>query len=203
VLTADPRIFDNVSKLDKLSYREAIEMTYYGAKVIHPKTIKPLQNKSIPLYVKSFVEPAGEGTLISAEVEDTYPPMVAVEKNQALMHISTRDFSFVAEHHMSYLFQKIAETRLQVNMMQNTAISFAICVNDIDDRVEKFARDIERDFKVTIDRGMQLYTVRHAQKDVLDNLQKGKLVFLEERIRGTVQLVVKDMPVLVPKAQAG
>ena len=196
VLTADPRLFENVTKLDMLSYKEAIEMTYYGAKVIHPKTIKPLQNKSIPLYVKSFINPDGEGSLISDEVEDNYPPMVAVEQNQALIHISTRDFSFVAEHHMSELFAKIAEGRLQVNMMQNTAISFSICVNKIDDKVEKFAKSIEEHFKVKIEDGLELVTVRHYNEPILEELKRGKMILLEERIRQTVQLVMKNVPTM-------
>ena len=199
VLTADPAKFENATLLERLSYREAIEMTYYGAKVIHPKTIKPLQNKSIPLQVKSFVHPAGVGTLISNEVEDHYPPMVALEDEQALLNISTKDFSFVAEHHMSYLFQQIADLRLQVNMMQNTAISFAVCFNDVDDKVLEFAERIQENFKVTINRGLELITVRHYQQNVLDNLKKGKLVLMEERIRGTVQMIVKDVPVLTRK----
>ena len=196
VLTADPRLFDNIVKLDRLSYREAIEMTYYGAKVIHPKTIKPLQNKSIPLYVKSFIEPQGEGTLISSDVEDLYPPMVAVERNQALVYISTRDFSFVAEHHISVLFNHIADLRLQVNMMQNTAISFAVCVNDIDDKVDRFAKSIQKEFKVMIDRNLELISVRHAQPAVLENLRKGKILLMEERTKDTVQMVVKNVQVL-------
>ena len=105
VLTADPRIFDDFIKLDRLSYREAIEMTYYGAKVIHQKTIKPLQNKSIPMHVKSFIEPSGDGTFISDEVVDNYPPIVSIEPNQALLYISTKDFSFVAEHPFELSFQ--------------------------------------------------------------------------------------------------
>jgi aspartate kinase len=199
VLTADPRKFENVSKLDRLSYREAIEMTYYGAKVIHPKTIKPLQNKSIPLYVKSFIDPEGSGTVISDEVEDTYPPMVAIESDQALVHISTRDFSFVAEHHMSFIFSQIADLRLQVNMMQNTAISFSVCMNDIDDKVDRFGELLQEQFKVMIDRDLELITVRHAQKNVLDNLREGKVLLMEERTRGTVQMVVKNVPVLKRK----
>ena len=103
ILTGDPRIFENVQKIDRLSYKEAIEMTYYGAKVIHPKTIKPLENKNIPLYVKSFVDPKGEGTLITTDVNVTYPPVVVVEPNQVLLHISTRDFSFVTERHLGCL----------------------------------------------------------------------------------------------------
>lgn len=199
VLTADPRKFDNVTKLDQLSYREAIEMTYYGAKVIHPKTIKPLQNKNIPLIVKSFVNPKGSGTLITNEAEDTYPPMVAIEGQQALVNISTRDFSFVAEHHMNYLFQHIAEMRLQVNMMQNTAISFAISVNDIDDKIERFAEAIKDNFSTKIDRNLELITVRHSDQETLDRLKKGKMVLLEARISGTVQMIVKKVPVLQRK----
>lgn len=200
VLTADPRIFENVAKLDRLSYKEAIEMTYYGAKVIHPKTIKPLQNKSIPLYVKSFINPEANGTFIGPDVDDLYPPMVAIEKKQALLNISTRDFSFVAEHHMSYLFTKIAEFRLQVNLMQNTAISFAVCVNDVDDRVQKFVNSIEKDFKVMVDNeGLELTTVRHYTPQTLDMLRNGKIILVEERTKNTVQLVMKLVPELKRK----
>ncbi len=199
VLTADPRLFENVTKLDRLSYKEAIEMTYYGAKVIHPKTIKPLQNKSIPLYVKSFINPEGSGTYISTEVEDNYPPMIAVEQNQATLQISTRDFSFVAEHHLSELFQLMAESRLQVNMMQNNAISFVVCVNDIDDRVDKFAAQIQERFKVIVDRNLELITVRHYREEMLDNLRRGKIILLEERLRKTIQMVLKNIPMMIRK----
>lgn len=199
VLTADPRLFDNVTKLDRLSYREAIEMTYYGAKVIHPKTIKPLQNKSIPLYVKSFINPSGEGTYISDDVEDNYPPMIAVERNQALLYISTKDFSFVAEKHLRYLFGQIADYRMPVNMMQNTAISFAVCVTDADRRVERFMKSIEENYNVKVDRGLELITIRHYNKDILSEMKKGKMVLLEEHIRKTVQIVVKDVPMMKRK----
>lgn len=203
VLTADPRIFENVTKLDRLSYREAIEMTYYGAKVIHPKTIKPLQNKSIPLYVKSFLNPEQEGTFIGADVDDNYPPMVAIENNQALLNISTRDFSFVAEHHMRYLFNKIAEHRLQVNLMQNTAISFAICVNHIDDRIFRFADSIKKDFKVVMDwEGLELITVRHYTPQVIEMLRTGKIILVEERTKNTIQMVVKEVPLMKRKVVA-
>lgn len=197
VLTADPRKFENVTLLDRLSYREAIEMTYYGAKVIHPKTIKPLQNKSIPLMVKSYINPAGAGTYISDEVEDNYPPMVAVEGDQVLLQISTRDFSFVAEHHIRELFNIIADLRIQVNMMQNSAISFSLCVNDVDDKADRFAQRIEKTFKVMMDRELELITVRHHQPAILEELRKGKIVLLEERIKDTtVQMVVKDVLVM-------
>jgi len=203
VLTADPRLFENVTKLDRLSYKEAIEMTYYGAKVIHPKTIKPLQNKSIPLLVKSFIDPSGDGTFISDEVEDTYPPMVAVEQNQTLLYISTRDFSFVAEHHISYLFNKIAEYRLQVNMMQNTAISFSICVNSIDDKAHRFAEGIKEGFKVILEEDLELITVRHFNADTVESLRRGKMVLLEQTARNTLQMVVKDVNVMRRKEVVG
>ena len=201
VLTADPRYFDNASKIDRLSYREAIEMTYYGAKVIHPKTIKPLQNKSIPLYVRSFLDPAAPGTLITDEAGDAYPPMVAVERQQALVNISTRDFSFVAEHHIKELFQHITATRLQVNMMQNTAISFNVVVNDIDDRVERFCALIQEEFRTTVERDLELITVRHYSEEVVASMRRGKVTLLEGRLPLTLQLVVKDVPVLRRKSQ--
>ena len=199
VLTADPRKFENVTKLDKLSYKEAIEMTYYGAKVIHPKTIKPLQNKSIPLFVKSFINPEEEGTKISIDAVDNYPPMVATEDNQALLYISSKDFSFIAEQHLSQLFQLIAQYRLQVHMMQNTAISFAVSVSDIDDRVDKFAEAISNDFHVEIQRDLELITIRHYNKSILNSLKEGKMMLLEERIRNTIKMVVKNIPVLERK----
>ena len=194
VLNADPRLFENVIKLDRLSYKEAIEMTYYGATVIHPKTIKPLQNKSIPLYVKSFINPDGEGTEISSDTEDTYPPIIVVEKNQALLHISTLDYSFVAEHHMARLFDKLATQRIFVNSMQNTAISFTICVPNVADRIEKFCKEVSDEFKIKKESELELITIRHYTQDTIDNLKKGKIVLFEERIRNTMQMVVRNLP---------
>lgn len=196
VLTADPRLFENVTKVDRLSYKEAIEMTYYGASIIHPKTIKPLQNKSIPLHVRSFVDPTETGTEISDEAGDNYPPMVAVEKEQALVNISTRDFSFVAEHHIKQLFEHITSTRLQVNMMQNTAISFNIVVNDIDDRIDRFRKLVNAEFKTTVDRNLELITIRHYTSEVADSMRRGKVQLLEGRMPLTIQMVVKEVPVI-------
>ena len=130
--------------------------------------------------------------------------MVAVEPDQCLLQISTRDFSFVAEHHISYMFKLIADLRIQVNMMQNSAISFNICINDIDDKADRFAELLKDKFKVMLDRGLEMITVRHYQEDVLDNLRRGKLVLLEERIRDTTaQMVVKDVPVMRRKLVPG
>lgn len=194
VLNADPRLFENVIKLDRLSYKEAIEMTYYGAQVIHPKTIKPLQNKNIPMFVKSFLDPSAPGTEISSDQDDTYPPIVVVEKNQTLLHISTNDYSFVAEQHMAKLFAKLADLRLFVNMMQNTAISFTICVPNITDRVAKFVKDVSDEFKIKTQEDLELITIRHFTPETIDNLKKGKMVLFEERIRNTMQMVVKNIP---------
>ena len=195
ILNADPRKFKNVSKLDKISYREAAEMTYYGAKVIHPKTIKPLQNKNIPLFVKSFVDPDGEGTIISSLAEESYPPIVVVESDQNLLHISTRDFSFVAEEHLSHLFASFAKYRIKVNMMRNTAISFYVCVSHKSDRLNQLIEKLQKDFNVERTINLELITVRYYNDEVISKLKEGKIVLLEERLKNTAQMVVKNVPV--------
>jgi aspartate kinase len=195
ILNADPRKFSNVTKLDRISYKEAIEMTYYGAKVIHPKTIKPLQNKGIPLWVKSFVAPEGEGTIISAMEEGNYPPIVVLEPSQTLLHISTRDFSFVAEHHLSHLFASFARHRIKVNMMRNTAISFSVCVTHREERLARLLAELDAEFKVDCHKGLELITVRYYNKEVIEKLKSGKIVLLEERIKNTMQMVVKSIAI--------
>lgn len=200
VLNADPRLFENTLKLDRLSYREAIEMTYYGAQVIHPKTIKPLQNKSIPMFVKSFLDPAAPGTEISSDVDDTYPPIIVVEKSQSLLQIITTDYSFVAEQHMARLFSKMAELRIFVNMMQNTAISFSICVPTISDRIDTFITAVSDEFRVKREDGLELITIRHFNEETIASLKKNKIVLFEERIRNTLQMVVRTVPVVERRA---
>ena len=187
VLTADPRMFKNVQKLSWLSYKEAIEMTYYGASVIHPKTIKPLQNKNIPLYVRSFIDPDAEGTYIGPDVEEHYPPIVILDGNQTLLHIATKDFSFVVEHHMARLFKVFADLRIFINMMRNTAISFTVCVPNIPDRIDKLKEILEDEYTVTEEKDLELLTIRHYEEEVLKSLTKGKIVLMEERLRNTVQ----------------
>ncbi|MFN8339306.1 MAG: aspartate kinase [Saprospiraceae bacterium] len=194
VLTGDPRIFEEVIMMPRLSYKEAIEMTYYGAKVIHPKTIKPIQNKQIPLYVRPFMDPSSEGTIISDEKELSYPPVVVIEPNQTLLHISTNDFSFVAEHHLSMIFALLAKYRLKVNMMRNTAISFSVCVNNIPDRIRKFEMELGQEFKMVTDNDLELITIRHYNEDVLKDMKKNKLILFEEKLSETVQMVVRNLP---------
>ncbi|MFZ1751705.1 MAG: aspartate kinase [Saprospiraceae bacterium] len=194
VLTGDPRIFDDTIKLPRLSYKEAIEMTYYGAKVIHPKTIKPIQNKQIPLYVRPFMDPSSEGTIISDEKELSYPPIIVIEPDQTLLHISTNDFSFVAEHHLSMIFALLAKYRLKVNMMRNTAISFTVCVNNIPERIKGFEIELGNEFRMIHDDGLELVTIRHYNDDILKDMKKNRLILFEERIQNTVQMVVLNLP---------
>lgn len=199
VLTGDPRLFNDVMMLPRLSYKEAIEMTYYGAKVIHPKTIKPIQNKQILLYVRPFSDPASNGTLISDEKELTYPPIVVIEPVQALLHISANDFSFVAEHHLSRIFTLLASCRLKVNMMRNTAISFSVCVNQIDDRITRFESELGGEFKLITDRDLELITIMHYNEDILTDMKKDKLMLFEEKLPEIVQLVVRSLPKMTRK----
>lgn len=199
VLTADPRLFEDVLKLPRLSYKEAIEMTYYGAKVIHPKTIKPLQNKNIPLYVRPFDDPESEGTLISDVMELSYPPVIVIEPNQCLLHISSNDFSFVAEHHLSSIFALLDKHRIKVNMMRNTAISFSICTNYFPDKIKLFETELGSDFRCVTDEDLELITIRHYNDETLQAMKHNRLVLMEERLHKTIQMVVKNIPVMKRK----
>lgn len=201
VLTADPRLFEEVLKIPRLSYKEAIEMTYYGAKVIHPKTIKPLQNKQIPMYVRPFGDPSSEGTLISDVRELSYPPIVVIEPNQTMLHISTNDFSFVAEHHLSMIFSLLAKHRIKVNMMRNTAISFTVCVNHVSERIAKFEKELGNEFRLVQDDQLELITIRHFNEDILNDMKKNNLVLFEERLSDTVQIVVRNLPKMKRKEE--
>jgi aspartate kinase len=201
VLTGDPDLFINVTKLDRLSYSEAIEMTYYGCKVIHPKTIQPLKLKNIPLYVKSFIDPEGEGTLISVDIDIEYPPIVIMEANQSLIHFTPKDLTFIAEHHLAHIFNLFEQFRIKVNMMRNTAISFSVCVRNESDRIQELVKSIEKDYKVMIDNDLELLTIRHYQESMIPKLLEDKIVILDERTRKTVQLVVKNAPPIMMKSK--
>ena len=191
IMTADPKRFEKVVRLEEISYNEAIEMTYYGAKVIHPKTIKPLENKNIPLFVRPFDQPSLFGTKISASETHFLPPIIVVEPEQVLLQISTRDFSFVAEEHLSEIFDQIAKHRIKVNMMRNTAVSFIICVKNEPDKLDKMMKDLEMSFHLSMEEGLDLITVRHANQGVLEQLRKGKEIILEEKFGDTDRMVVK------------
>jgi aspartate kinase len=199
ILTADPRLFDNTIKIDRLSYREAIEMTYYGAKVIHPKTIKPLQNKSIHLHVRPYMQPDSEGTLINDDGAMTYPPMIVVEADQSMLYIKTRDFSFVAEQHLKEIFRLLDKYHIKVNMMRNTAISFTMSTNTVASKLELLVADLRTSFDVDVESDLELVTVRHYDQATINRLTEGKMVMYEETLRNTHQMVIKDVPPLVRK----
>lgn len=191
VLNADPKYFPDAQKLEQLSYLDAIEMAYYGASVIHPKTIKPLENKSIPLYVRSFVNPEYKGTMIAKDVQ-TKPliPSFIFKTEQVLISISARDFSFIAEENLSDIFSAFAEAGLKLNLMQNSAISFSVCL-DADERIEPMIRKLQTVYRVKYNVGLELYTIRHYYASTIDQLSQGKEVLLEQRSRHTAQLVMK------------
>ena len=192
VLTADPRLFDNPSLVEQLSYSEAIEMTYYGAQVIHPKTIRPLQNKKIPLNVKSFIDPEGKGTVIGAFKDDAYPPMIVVKKEQTLLRMVSKDFFFVDEVKFSKLFEKLATHRIKVNMTQNTALAFSVCVNDNTEKIKNLIADLEIDYEVEKVEGLKLVTIRHTSVALFDRIIGTRKIYLEEKIGSNIQLVMKE-----------
>ena len=197
VLTGDPRLFDHMTKLETLSYGEAIEMTYYGAQVIHPKTIRPLQNKQIPLKVKSFVDPAGSGTTIQQTTEAIdYPPMIVVKNNQTLLKITSKDFYFVDESKFSKLFQLFASHRIKVNMTQNTALAFSVCVNANPEQIKHLTIAIDQDYILETIEDLKLVTLRYPNQETIDRFDNGRKIYLEEKIRNTVQLVIDSQEVL-------
>ncbi|MDP4606273.1 MAG: aspartate kinase [Flavobacteriaceae bacterium] len=191
VLNADPRYFDNAQLLHHISYREAIELAFYGASVIHPKTLQPLQGKLIPLHVKSFIDPHAPGTTVS-EGEGITPmvPCFIVKKEQVLLKLYSRDFSFIVENSMSELFRLFHQYNIKVELIQNSAISFSVCVDNRFKRIEELLEVLEQKYKVTAVFDVSLYTVRHFDEPSILALQKDKEILLEQRGKETVQLVV-------------
>ena len=190
VMTGDPQKFDNVELLTNISYEEAIEMAYYGASVIHPKTLQPLQQKKIPFFVKSFIHPEKQGTKIGICDENQRKESYILKGNQTLMNIATRDFSFIAEDHMSYIFGQLAKYRIKVSLMQNSAISLALCLEDKFDNIEKLNQELEQNFNTKIQKNVSLFTVRNADLDKLENIYKAKNVLLEQITKTTIQMVI-------------
>ncbi|MBT8291552.1 MAG: aspartate kinase [Muriicola sp.] len=192
VLNADPRYFKESQLLNKISYREAIELAFYGASVIHPKTLQPLQRKEIPLLVKSFLNPKDPGTTVGkGESIDPKVPCFIVKKNQVLMKLSSLDFSFIVEDSISDLFKLLHDYKMKVDMIQNSAISFSVCVDNKFGRLEELLDHLKGKFKVVHHEGVSLYTIRHFDTQSIDSLQNGKEVLLEQRGKETVQIVVK------------
>lgn len=192
VLNADPKWFSNTKKIDELSYHDAIELTYYGATVIHPKTIKPLQNKNIPLYVKSFLHPKEKGTVIRDGDKRLNIPSYIFKVNQVLISIQPKDFSFIAEDNLSDIFDLFSKHGVKINLMQLSAISFSVCCDHDEAKMSLLVGKLKEMFKVLYNAGVELMTVRYYTQETLDNLTSKKIILLEQRSRFTVQMVMKD-----------
>lgn len=193
VLNADPKWFDNTVKLDHLSYQDAIELAYYGASVIHPKTIQPLQQKQIPLHVKSFVHPKNEGTIIGKESYDTLIPSFIFKMDQVVISIASKDFSFIAEDYLHQIFGTFADFGLKINLMQNSAISFLVCVNNDKEKVDEVIQRLNKNFKVEKEGDLELITIRYYDSATIERVTKNKNVILQQKGKRTIQLVVKDL----------
>ncbi|MBI2966982.1 MAG: aspartate kinase [Bacteroidetes bacterium] len=192
VFNADPVLFHEAVKFRTISYREAIELTFYGATVIHPKTIKPLQDKNIPLRVKSFVRPEEDGTLISSDTtSDSMILSYIVKPNQVLLSIMPRDFSFIVEENLSRIFSVFAAHRVKINVMQNSAVSFSVCADNDPLRVPALLKDLRKNFTILFNKDLQLFTIRHYNMATIDRLASGKKIYLEQKSRNTIQLVMK------------
>lgn len=190
MMTGDPRKFENVELLSNISYEEAIEMAYYGASVIHPKTLQPLKQKSIPFFVKSFINPEKAGTKIGISTENQLLESYILKENQVLMRIATRDFSFIAEDHISFIFRELAKRNIKVSLMQNSAISLALCLEDKFNNVDELEVELEQDFNTEIVKNVSLFTIRNARLENLDKLYEGKNVLLEQITKTTVQMII-------------
>lgn len=193
VLNADPKYFDNTVKIEHMSYHDAIEMAYYGASVIHPKTIKPLQNKKIPLWVKSFVHPEEKGTVIQNEPSGLAVSSFIFKMNQVLITVSTKDFSFIAEQNLGDIFYELSRFRVRINVMQNTALSFSMSVDWDERKIPELIKAFEKDYDVRYNTGLELVTIRHYDQETIDRVTSGKEILLEEKSRHTCQMVMRDL----------
>jgi len=192
VMNADPKWFDNTVVIEQISYNDAIELAYYGASVIHPKTIQPLQNKKIKLFVKSFINPNLKGTEISEWQNPLPVPSFIFKVNQVLISIMPRDFSFIAEQNLKDIFTLFTKHRTKINVMQNTAISFSVCVDDDELRTPQLIADLQNSYKVLFNKNVELATIRHYNQETIERVTKDKEILLELKSRNTVQLVMKN-----------
>ena len=193
VLNADPRYFSKTQLLHHISYREAIELAFYGASVIHPKTLQPLQRKEIPLFVKSFENPLGQGTCVGKGVAlDPQVSCFILKKNQVLISLSSLDFSFMMEDNISAVFKLLHKYKMRVELIQNSAISFSVCVDNKFNNLEALLGKLRETFKVKWNEGVTLYTIRHSKPVEILAISKGKTVLLKQESRNTVQLVIRE-----------
>ena len=192
VLNADPRRFKNAQLLNSISYTEAIELAFYGASVIHPKTLQPLQRKEIPLHVKSFLQPQANGTIVS-KIKGIEPkvPCFIVKQNQVLLSLSTLDFSYIVEDNISEIFNLLSKYKMKVDVIQNSAISFSVCFDNNYNNLEPLLLHLKAKFKVTCNDNVSLYTIRHYNQKAISDLEAGKTVLLKQMFQETLQIVTK------------
>lgn len=191
LLNADPKHFPDTVRYPEISYQETVEMAYYGASVIHPKTIKPLANKKIPLYVKSFLDPEGEGTKICDCRFEVQAPAYIIKENQCLVSFGVKDFTFISEKNLGTIFNALSELRIKINLMQNSAISFSICTDYNPERLERLMQTLKDQFVIHYNTQLQLYTVKNYNAESIKRIQEGKEVLLEQRTRTTFQIVCR------------
>jgi len=193
MLNADPKWFDKPSILKNISYYEAVELAYYGATVIHPKTIKPLQNKNITLYVKSFLKPSLKGTLINENIsKDSLIPSFIFKVNQILISISAKDYSFIVEDNLSDIFKLFANFNVKINLMQNSAISFSVCCDNDKTKIIPLLKKLTKHYKILYNTDVELVTIRHFDTKTISRVTKNKNVLLQQKSRTTARMVMKD-----------
>ncbi|MGZ8554106.1 MAG: aspartate kinase [Chitinophagaceae bacterium] len=191
VMNADPKQFPDAQPIHELNYNEVIEMAYYGAQVIHPKTIKPLENKGIPLYVKCFLDPSLPGTVIHKQSLRHLPPIIVLKEKQVMLELRSKDFSFVGEHHVGHLYHLFEKLKLKPNLTQNGAISFVCVLDDHTEKIEKLALAASDIFDVQVTKDLSLLTIRHYTGEYFQKLSKGKTILLRQETPETIQLLMK------------
>lgn len=191
VMNADPKKFPDAQYIEELNYDEVIEMAYYGAQVIHPKTIKPLQNKNIPMYVKCFDDVCLPGTVIHNKPIKNLPPIIVVKENQVLLHLHTKDFSFIGEQPMSDLYEMMAKLKVKPNLIQTHAVSLQLCMDDRSEKVEKLAIAASETFDVQVEKGLSLLSILHYTNELVDEMTANKKLELKQQSPDTVQILMQ------------
>lgn len=192
LLNADPKFFPNAVKLDAISYEEAIELSYYGATIIHPKTLKPLQNKNIPLFIKPFLSPHESGSVISSLKQTEFVPSYIFKRNQILITIFPKDFSFITVDNLSEIFTILSKNGVKLNLMQNSALSFSICTDNKPHRIENLLSALSQNYLIKYNEQMELITIRHGTDEIVKTIKGSRKIYAEQRSRATVQIVVKE-----------
>lgn len=192
VMNADPRTFPAAVYIPELGFDEVIEMAYYGAQVIHPKTIKPLENKDIPLHVRCFLDQSAPGTVISKKHVKHLPPVIVLKENQVYIQLTSRDFSFIGEKPVIEIYELFAAIRLRPNLTQNAAISMIFCFDDQEEKISRFAEQASEMFNVQVRKGLTLLTIRHYTMESISELTAGKTIILEQKTKETLQVLMHN-----------